>query len=501
MKYDVAILGAGIAGLSTAARLAARGKSTIVLEAHGQVGGCAGFFEKRGFRFDVGATTLVDFGPEGVGGELLREIGASLEAEVLPGYQAHLPDRQIQLHRDPVAWRIERKRLGDTPRHQRLWAFLDHMATVFWEASRNGVALPIRSLSDLLRAARNTPVAGWPLGRYLGATLGDRLRDFGLREEAPLCGLLSMLVEDTVHASLDEAPLVNAALGITIRGAGLSRPRGGMWGFWQTMQRAYLGLGGVLRRGCRVQGLRGRRGDFRIHTNRGEFEAETIVSALPLPVTGRLSPELSAALDPYLLRDQDRLGGAIVMFLGVPEDELDGQTYTHHQVLEDYRAPLGDGNNMFISTSSPGDSASAPLGHRAVMISTHTRLAPWQDLPAEDYEAKKAAIGRHLLRVAQTVYPRLGHRPVVFEIGTPRTYERFTGRPQGAVGGTRLSPRNANQHAVPHDLGIPGLWVVGDGTWPGLGTVAGVLASRIVADRISRVAQVPLATRALEGAL
>ena len=66
--YDVAIIGAGIAGMATAARLQARKLATIVLESHGQPGGCAGFFRRKGFSFDVGATTLVDFEAGGVGG-------------------------------------------------------------------------------------------------------------------------------------------------------------------------------------------------------------------------------------------------------------------------------------------------------------------------------------------------------------------------------------------------------------------------------------------------
>src|SRR5947199_7627268 len=99
--YDVAVVGAGIAGMATAARLQARGVSTVVFEAHGQPGGCAGFFRRRGFAFDVGATTLVDFEPGGVGGELLAEIGLGpLEGESLPGYVAWLPDRAVTLHRD-----------------------------------------------------------------------------------------------------------------------------------------------------------------------------------------------------------------------------------------------------------------------------------------------------------------------------------------------------------------------------------------------------------------
>src|SRR5690242_21510673 len=89
VRYDIAIIGAGVAGMATAARLQARGLSTIVFEAHGQPGGCAGFFHRRGFAFDVGATTLVDFQEVGVGGQLLAEIGMpALEGEALPGYVA-----------------------------------------------------------------------------------------------------------------------------------------------------------------------------------------------------------------------------------------------------------------------------------------------------------------------------------------------------------------------------------------------------------------------------
>src|SRR5262250_2392173 len=122
--YDVAVVGGGIAGMATAARLQARGLSTVVLEAHGQPGGCAGFFRRKGFAFDVGATTLVDFEPGGVGGELLDSIGMPPPpGEALPGYVAWLPDRTVTLHRGSRLWDAERLRsLGDSPAHRRFWA-------------------------------------------------------------------------------------------------------------------------------------------------------------------------------------------------------------------------------------------------------------------------------------------------------------------------------------------------------------------------------------------
>ncbi len=495
--YDVSVIGGGIAGLATAARLQARGLSTIVFEAHGQPGGCAGFFRRRGFAFDVGATTLVDFEPGGVGGNLLAEIGlAPLDGEVLPGYVAWLPDRRVTLYRDPSAWADERLRaLGDTSVHRRFWRLLDRLAAAFWQAARVGVKLPIRGVDDLLRALACLGWPNWPLARYLRWTVGDALRTCGLREDSPLVGLLGMLLEDTVHARVDDAPLVNGALGITIRGAGLTRARGGMYGFWRRFITCYRALGGLLRVGCpvsRVERLAAGESGFRIRTRRGDFCAAQVVSALPVAVTARLAPpEVGEALRPYVRRDAAAQGGAVVVFLGVPEHEVAGQPFTHHQLLQDYAAPLGNGNNMFVSVSAADDTESAPPGHRAVMISTHCELDDWEGLRPEDYQARKAEAGAGLIALARRVYPGLGAAAVVREVATPRTYERFTGRPRGAVGGVRLGTGNANQRAVPHDVGVPGFWLAGDTTWPGLGTVACVLGSRLVAEGVLRAARQP----------
>jgi phytoene dehydrogenase-like protein len=63
--YDVAVLGGGLSGMATAARLQAAGLATVVLESHGQPGGCAGFFRRKGFAFDVGRPRSSIFLPGG----------------------------------------------------------------------------------------------------------------------------------------------------------------------------------------------------------------------------------------------------------------------------------------------------------------------------------------------------------------------------------------------------------------------------------------------------
>lgn len=84
-----------------------------------------------------------------------------------------------------------------------------------------------------------------------------------------LVGLLRCLVEDTVHCNdLRKAPLINSALGISIRWAGLTRPKGGdsvnhfilfdllktdivqystgAKGFWKLFCKRYKELGGSI---------------------------------------------------------------------------------------------------------------------------------------------------------------------------------------------------------------------------------------------------------------
>jgi len=234
-----------------------------------------------------------------------------------------------------------------------------------------------------------------------------------------------------------------------------------------------------------VSRVDGAPGAFRITTRLGGVGARRVVCAVPAATTERICAGLPVArrLGPFLDRDAQAMGGACVVFLGVPEAEVAGQTFTHHQLLQDYDRPLGNGNNMFVSVSAADDTESAPPGHRAVMISTHCDLGEWEGLSPAEHAARKAGAGEQLVGLARRVYPELGRAALVWEVATPRTYERFTGRPRGAVGGVRLSLGNANQRAVPHDVGVPGFWLAGDTTWPGLGTVACVLGSRLVAER------------------
>ena len=96
-----------------------------------------------------------------------------------------------------------------------------------------------------------------------------------------------------------------------------------------------------------------------------------------------------------------------------------------------------------------------------------------------DYTQMKQQAENRLIQFARRAYPNLGRQACVREMGTPKTYARFTHRPDGAVGGIRQTLANSNQSAVPHHCGVKGFHLVGDRTWPGLGTVACVLGGAV----------------------
>lgn len=483
-EYDIAIFGGGISGFSSALRLQSKGFKTIIFESHGQVGGCAGHFSKKGFSFDVGATTLVDFIEGGVGGNFFKDINLEIPKGEYIEYIAWLPDREVILYRDYEKWNKERlTKLGSTSNHIKFWNLMDKVTKVFWNASRENIKLPIHNPRDLYNVIKTIGIRNLYLVKYLNSTMLDVLKKFHLENDKPLVGLISMLIEDTVHSSIDKAPFINSALGTTIRGAGLMRADGGMKSFWNYLSNHFLKIGGTLKKGHKVIDFKQDGNNWCVTTTKGVIKSKKIISSLPIELTYTISPSsIKDKLQPFITKNEKNQGSAIVVFLGVPEAEISNQTYRHHQILLDYETKLGNGNNMFISISAKDDSVSAPIGFRSVMISTHCELSEWQNLSESEYQNKKQNIGQKLIETARKIYPKLGENAVVYEVGTPLTYQKFTQRTNGSVGGFKQTLKNANFNAVPQDIGIQNFWLTGDNTWPGLGTVAGLISGRIASE-------------------
>lgn len=95
-KYDVAIVGAGIAGLSTAALLARAGKKVFLADPSGSAGGAVMPLEKDGIHLNSGPDSTYGLEPGGALQRLHASLGLRRDETGMPArYQVALPDRRI----------------------------------------------------------------------------------------------------------------------------------------------------------------------------------------------------------------------------------------------------------------------------------------------------------------------------------------------------------------------------------------------------------------------
>jgi phytoene dehydrogenase-like protein len=91
------VIGAGMAGLITAAYLAKDGIEVDVFEQSDQIGGVTRSMKKDGFTWDIGPMIVETLGPDEPGGIVLKEIGCADKVEMIRGDRGVVfPDYSVQ---------------------------------------------------------------------------------------------------------------------------------------------------------------------------------------------------------------------------------------------------------------------------------------------------------------------------------------------------------------------------------------------------------------------
>ncbi len=488
MTHRIIVIGAGIGGLTTAALLAKAGLDVTLLEAHVYPGGCAGTFYHQGYRFDAGATLAAGFGAGGGMTRLAEALGITWPvAPAQIAMQVHLPDGcQVTRWVDPEGWQAERM-AAFGPQGEPFWHWQEATADRMWAVALQGVPWPPQGLADIAR------LAGVGLGLVVEAPLGlPGLAADGLRPVAARLNGASPRLRQYVDGQLliaaqvtsGRANALYAAAALDMPRRGVAHVHGGIGRLAETLADAVRRQGGQVRYRQRViKVTRQPGGVYRAETNKNAvFEADTVIFNLP--------PHDAAALmdgaAPSRLREA-RLPadgwGAFMVYVGLDGAGLPHDLPLHHQVL--VREPLGEGNSVFLSLSLPDDPERAPLGQRALTISTHTALQPWWDLFERDrdaYEARKIEYTERVLAAAEIALPGLRRAAKLILPGTPVSFQRFTQRSHGWVGGF---PQTSLFRAWGPRLG-QGLWLVGDSIFPGQSVLATALGGMRVAGAIAQ---------------
>ncbi|CAJ1357690.1 unnamed protein product [Effrenium voratum] len=158
-------------------------------------------------------------------------------------------------------------------------------------------------------------------------------------------------------------------------------------------------------------------------------------------------------------------------------------------VVNDWADLEAPRNVVLVSVPSLLDSGFAPEGFHSLHAYTPA-TEPWQDWQglsrsSAEYKEKKKEAADFLYKAIERQVPDIRSRVVFEQVGTPLTHERFLRKPKGAYGWRVLAGSNLPGHSTP----LPGLYICGDSTSPGIGVPSAAMSGHICANNILSVSE------------
>ncbi|MBZ8182443.1 carotenoid isomerase [Oscillatoria salina] len=490
-SYDAIVIGSGIGGLVTATQLAAKKAKVLVLERYLIPGGSAGYFEREGYRFDVGASMIFGFGTQGTTNLLTRALDAvDVSLETIPDpvqIHYHLPDNL-----EPKVHKNYEKFL------QELTAYFPHEEEGIrrfydecWKVFNCLNVMELLSLEEpryLTRVFFQHPFACLGLVKYLPQNVGDIARRY--IKDPQLLKFIDMECYCWSVVPAEKTPMINAGMVFSDRHyGGINYPQGGVGKIAQKLVEGLEKAGGEIQYQARVTKIileKGKAVGVKL-ANGKEYRAKRIISNATRWDTFEklLPPEKMPHAEKKWTKRYQKSPSFLSLHLGVKAEVLPPGTECHHILLAEWDRMAESEGTIFVSIPTLLDPSLAPEGYHIIHTFTPSWIDDWQGLNSKEYQNKKELAAANLIKRLEVIFPDLEAGLDYQEIGTPRTHRRFLGREDGTYGPIPRRKLPGLLRMPFNRTAISGLYCVGDSTFPGQGLNAVAFSGFACAHRVA----------------
>ena len=462
--YDVAIIGAGMAGLAAGIRLAHFGKRVCIFERHNVVGGLNSFYSIAGRKYDVGLHAMTNWVPPGVKGSPLGKLL-----------------RQLRIDRDEFALHPQkRSRIAFGPGGETSLAFTNDFAVLEAEVAREFPAQidGFRRLVGLVKTYDDVSLDAKP--ESARAIVRSCITDT-LLEDMLFCPV--MYYGSATERDMEFGQFVIMFKALFLEG--FARPVDGVRVILRVLLDKYRQAGGERRMKCGVRRIvaEGGRAARLVLDDGSEVTATHVISTVGAAETERLCADAKS----QIANPKSQTGE------GHPVGRLSYcETIT---VLDREPAALGWADDTIVffndSTRFAYEQASGPVDVRSGVICLPNNFAfpegealpeglfrctclanhaHWTGLGDEAaYQAEKARWYDEIQASALRFLPggvaardALRQATVATDMFTPRTIVKFTGHLGGAIYGSPVKIRDgrtplANLYLAGTDQGFLGI--------------------------------------------
>ena len=490
-SFDVIVIGSGIGGLVTATQLAAKGAEVLVLERYLIPGGSSGYFDRQGYRFDVGASMIFGFGEKGTTNLLTRALDAVNVSQetILDPVQIHyhLPN-QLDLKVERVYEEFLQNLIAYFPHEETgIRRFYDECWKVF-NCLNSMDLLSLEEPRYLLRTFLQHPLACLGLVKYLPQNVGDVARRY--IKDPELLKFIDIECYCWSVVSADMTPMINAGMVFSDRHyGGVNYPKGGVGQIAQKLVQGLEKAGGKIEYQARVTKIitaQGKAVGVQLANGKIYHSKRIVSNATRWDTFKKLLPvEKIPTNETKWQQNYEKSPSFLSLHIGVKASVLPHGTECHHIILEDWQQMTAPGGTLFVSIPTLLDPDLAPEGYHIIHAFTPNWIDDWQGMSASEYEAKKEAAAWQIIDRLEKIFPGLDAGLDYLEVGTPRTHQRFLGREDGTYGPIPRRKLRGLLSMPFNRTAIPGLYCVGDSTFPGQGLNAVAFSGFACAHRIA----------------